>query len=296
MSDQETVRGLLRGAFDLHVHSAPDVLPRKFDDVELAKRTLSSGMAGFVLKSHYICTADRATMLREMFPAVQAFGALSLNNSVGGLNPIAVDIAGRLGNKVVWFPTVDSANELANVQGQLDESKLPYWMSIAREMRALGIRMKVDWSEGRPGEKFNHWELKGVPLRLAVGPRDIEAREAQLADRLTSEKRQVPIAGLAERVREELAGFQKALFERALEFRDQNTFEHSTLEGLVAHFRERGGFVWAPWCGSDECEARVKEETGGVTTRNFDDREPAAGSCLVCGRPAAHRVAFGRAY
>lgn len=139
MSDQETVRGLLRGAFDMHVHSAPDVLPRKFDDVELAKRTLASGMAGFVLKSHYICTADRATMLREMFPEVQAFGALSLNNSVGGLNPIAVDIAGRLGNKVVWFPTVDSANELANVQGQLDESKLPYWMSIAREMRTLGI-------------------------------------------------------------------------------------------------------------------------------------------------------------
>ncbi|HLZ73158.1 MAG TPA: DUF6282 family protein [Dehalococcoidia bacterium] len=139
MADKETVHGLLRGAIDMHVHSAPDVLPRKFDDVVLAQRTIDSGMAGFVLKSHYICTADRATMVRAMFPQVQAFGALTLNNSVGGLNPIAVDIAGRLGNKVVWLPTVDSQNELENIAGQRDESKLPYWMSIAREMRQLGI-------------------------------------------------------------------------------------------------------------------------------------------------------------
>lgn len=139
MADKETVHGLLRGAIDMHVHAAPDVLPRKFDDVVLAQRTIESGMAGFVLKSHYICTADRATMVRAMFPQVQAFGGLTLNNSVGGLNPIAVDIAGRLGNKVVWLPTVDSQNELENIAGQRDESKLPYWMSIAREMRQLGI-------------------------------------------------------------------------------------------------------------------------------------------------------------
>src|SRR5215471_4319980 len=82
-------------------------------------------------------------MVRAMFPQVQAFGGLTLNNSVGGLNPIAVDIAGRLGNKVVWLPTVDSRNELENVAGQRDESKLPYWMPIARELRALGIA--ADW-------------------------------------------------------------------------------------------------------------------------------------------------------
>src|SRR5207244_1203642 len=69
----------------------------------------------------------------------QAFGAIALNNSVGGLNPLALDIAARLGAKVVWLPSVDNANELENIAGQKDESKLPYWMSIAREMRALGI-------------------------------------------------------------------------------------------------------------------------------------------------------------
>src|SRR5205085_8390753 len=139
MPDQSTIEGLLVGAFDTHIHSAPDVLPRKFNDLELAQRFKARRMAGFVLKSHYICTADRATLVNAIVPEIQAFGAIALNNSVGGLNPLAVDIAGRLGCKVVWFPTVDSANELENVAGQKDESKLPYWMSIARELRALGV-------------------------------------------------------------------------------------------------------------------------------------------------------------
>jgi len=152
MADAQTTQGLLKGAYDTHVHSGPDVLPRKFDDFELARRAQERGMAGFVLKSHYICTADRATLVRKSFPGVEAFGGLALNNAVGGLNPIAVDIAGRLGNKVVWLPTVDSANELENVAGQRDESKLPYWMGIAREMRAMGIAgewIEVTDSDGK---------------------------------------------------------------------------------------------------------------------------------------------------
>ena len=139
MADPQTVDGLLEGAFDTHIHSAPDVLPRKFNDLELAQRFKARRMAGFVLKSHYICTADRATLVNQVVPEVQAFGAIALNNSVGGLNPLALDIAGRLGTRVCWLPSVDNANELEAIAGQRDESKLPYWMSIAREMRALGI-------------------------------------------------------------------------------------------------------------------------------------------------------------
>jgi hypothetical protein len=139
MADKATVEGLLEGAFDTHVHSAPDVLPRKFNDLELAERFKAKRMGGFVLKSHYICTADRATLVNSIVPEVQAFGAIALNNSVGGLNALALDIAGRLGTRVAWLPSVDNANELESIAGQRDESKLPYWMSIAREMRALGI-------------------------------------------------------------------------------------------------------------------------------------------------------------
>ena len=139
MADPLTVEALLEGAFDTHVHSAPDVLPRRFDDLELAGRFKARRLGGFVLKSHYVCTADRATLVRKLVPDVQAFGAIALNNSVGGLNPLALDIAARLGAKVAWLPSVDNANELESVAGQRDESKMPYWMGIAREMRAMGI-------------------------------------------------------------------------------------------------------------------------------------------------------------
>jgi hypothetical protein len=152
MVDQATARGLLAGGYDMHVHSGPDVLARKFDDTLLAERTRESGMAGFVIKSHYTGTAERAALIRHIYPDVKAYGGICLNNAVGGLNPIAVDIAGRMGNKVVWLPTVDSANELENVSGQADESKLPYWMGIAREMREMGIAgdwLKVTDEDGK---------------------------------------------------------------------------------------------------------------------------------------------------
>jgi len=135
LADKETVQGLLQGTFDTHVHSGPDVLPRRFNDFDLAQLAQERGFGGFVLKSHHASTADRATLLRMLYPGVNVYGAIALNNPVGGLNPTAIDIAARLGAKVVWLPTVDSANEQENVAGQLDESKLPYWMSIAREMR-----------------------------------------------------------------------------------------------------------------------------------------------------------------
>src|SRR5258708_18114081 len=139
-----------------------------------------------------------------------------------------------------------------------------------RNVEGEGIRLRIDWADERPGEKFNRWELKGVPIRLEVGPRDVEARQVTMVDRLTREKRPVPANALHEVLRDELVRFQRALFERARDFRERNTHAVATLAELVEHFREGTGFVWAPWCGSAECEARVKEETGGVTTRNFD--------------------------
>ena len=189
--------------------------------------------------------------------------------------------------QVVVVPIFRTDEDRARVEAYIET-----W---ERSVRAE-VRLKVDWSDSRPGEKFNHWELKGVPLRLAVGPRDVEAHEAQLADRLTGEKRQVPAAGLFEILPRELKKFQAALYQRAVDFRAENTFEVATLQELLDHFKERTGFVWAPWCGSEECEARVKDESGGVTIRNFDPDEKPSAECLVCGRPAVYRVAFARAY
>lgn len=128
----------IQGAYDLQIHVAPDVIERRIDDVDLAKEFLVRGLTGFVLKSHYIPTAERAQVVTKCVPGIKAYGAIALNHSVGGLNPVAVEIAGRSGNKIVWMPTVDAANETA---GRLDggNEKLPFWAKIQREIAAAGI-------------------------------------------------------------------------------------------------------------------------------------------------------------
>lgn len=144
----------IQGAYDLQVHVAPDVIERRIDDLDLAKEFLAHGLKGFVLKSHYIPTAERAAVVTKAVPGIEAYGAITLNHSVGGLNPVAVEIAGRSGNKIVWFPTVDAANETA---GRLDgpHDKLPFWAKIQREIAAAGITrppMTVLNSEGAISE------------------------------------------------------------------------------------------------------------------------------------------------
>ena len=128
----------IHGAYDLQVHVAPDVIERRIDDIGLAQEFLEKGLKGFVLKSHYIPTAERAKVVSRAVPGIQAFGALTLNHSIGGLNPVAVEIAGRSGAKVVWMPTVDAANETAGRVGG-PNTKLPFWAQIQRELAATGI-------------------------------------------------------------------------------------------------------------------------------------------------------------
>jgi hypothetical protein len=128
----------LQGGYDLQVHVAPDVIERRIDDLDLAKEFLSHGLRGFVLKSHYFPTAERAKVVSKAVPGIAAHGAITLNHSVGGLNPVAVELAGRSGCKIVWMPTVDAENETA---GRVDgpTAKLPFWAKIQRELAATGI-------------------------------------------------------------------------------------------------------------------------------------------------------------
>src|SRR5271156_6728032 len=128
----------LQGAYDMQVHVAPDVIERRIDDIDLAAEFLAHGLRGFVLKSHYFPTAERAKVVSKAVPGIAAYGAVTLNHSVGGLNPVAVELAGRSGAKIVWMPTVDAANETA---GRLDgpSAKLPFWAKIQRELAADGI-------------------------------------------------------------------------------------------------------------------------------------------------------------
>jgi Family of unknown function (DUF6282) len=132
-------RELVQGAFDVHVHVGPDVMRRRIDDVALAERFAAVGLAGFVLKSHYVPTAERAEVVRRARPGVEALGAITLNASVGGMNPIAVEIAGRGGAKVVWLPTVDSANQRQCQATEPEGATPPMWAQLQEDLRAAGM-------------------------------------------------------------------------------------------------------------------------------------------------------------
>lgn len=124
-------RELVAGAFDTHVHVAPDVLERRVDDVTLARRFAEVGLAGFVLKSHYVPTAERAAVVRGVVPGVAVLGSITLNAAVGGINPVAVEIAAREGARMVWLPTVDSRNQRRARPGT---GTAPMWAALQDQL------------------------------------------------------------------------------------------------------------------------------------------------------------------
>ncbi|GGI73342.1 hypothetical protein GCM10007112_07730 [Vulcanisaeta souniana JCM 11219] len=130
---------LLKGAFDLHVHSAPDIVPRLLDDVDLAKLYRNYGFGGFIIKNHYSPTYDRAYLVRRIVNGIDVFGGIVLNNSVGGLNPRIVYIAGRSGAKIVWFPTVDSINERSSLLNWRGKPNPPAWAKAQLELYDRGL-------------------------------------------------------------------------------------------------------------------------------------------------------------
>jgi hypothetical protein len=139
-SPSERARELLRGAYDTHMHISPDVVERIVDDISLAQKFKELGMAGFVLKSHYGSTAERASVVRAAVPGVDVLGAISLNRAVGGINPLAVEIAAREGARTVWLPTVDSVNE-SHEREAAAGAKVPVWVKLQLELREQGIEI-----------------------------------------------------------------------------------------------------------------------------------------------------------
>jgi hypothetical protein len=136
----QAARDLVRTAYDLHIHVGPDVMNRRIDDVTLAGRFLEVGLAGFALKSHYTSTAERAQVVERAVPGIDVFGTLTLNASVGGLNPLAVEIAAREGARIVWLPTVDAVNESgARDRVYPEGAAIPLWVRIQTELRERGL-------------------------------------------------------------------------------------------------------------------------------------------------------------
>jgi prolyl-tRNA synthetase len=181
-------------------------------------------------------------------------------------------------------------------RGNWRETVLPHAKSIFDELTAKGVRVMLDDRDAyTPGWKFAEWELRGVPVRLEIGPKDIEKGQVMLARRDTREKLSAPREGLGGRIVELLDAIQKNLYERAVKFREEHTTEATSYDEFKQILEGRPGFVNAPWCGSAECEAQIKTDTQ-ATIRNLPLEDTPGGSCVRCGQPGVARARFAKAY
>jgi len=172
---------------------------------------------------------------------------------------------------------------------------------VEAALRAAGVRVKADWREERPGFKYNDWELRGVPIRIEIGPRDAQNGQVVLVPRTDRAKKEiVGKDGVARRVPEMLAEIHQALYDAALAFRQSRTYRTSDYQELKAIMgdMERLGFVETWWCGDGACEAAIKAETG-ATIRCMPLEQPeGSGPCVYCGRAGegTRWAIFGKAY
>ena len=171
---------------------------------------------------------------------------------------------------------------------------------IRKELAAAGTRVHLDAREGmKPGAKYYEWEGRGVPLRLEVGPRDVAAQQVTLARRTGGKKEALPMADLSRRLLEVMDAMQRELLETARARREAASIRGATKEQFLAHLEAGGGFVYAGYCGSGECETDIKEQTK-ATIRVLPDEEfrspEAPTTCMWCGKPAVAEAVWARAY
>ena len=182
-------------------------------------------------------------------------------------------------------------------RGDWRATVLPRAQDVAASLKRAGVRVMLDdREEYKPGWKFSEWEMRGVPLRLEIGPRDIEQQQVLVARRDTREKATLPMEGLSERVSGLLDAVQTALLERAVAFRDSHTIRTASSDEFRRAFEGRPGFVIASWCGSADCESQIKAETQATIRNLAFDLPPATGPCVRCGQPGLTDAYFAKSY
>ncbi len=165
-----------------------------------------------------------------------------------------------------------------------------------RDELLADFRVRVDSSDNSPGWKFSQCEMKGVPLRLEIGPKDIENNQCVLVRRDNREKVIVPLTDLKTEIDKALQAVHDGLYQRALENLKSKTFTASNYDEFLDIANNKPGFIKAMWCGDHECEAKIKDDTSGVKSRCIRDEEAVSDSCVVCNKPAKHLVYWGRQY
>jgi prolyl-tRNA synthetase len=191
--------------------------------------------------------------------------------------------------QVVIIPIYKGEESKGVIDGKVNE--------IMQELKALGIRVKYDDNDNaRPGWKFAEHELKGVPVRIALGLRDLENNVVELARRDTKEKQTVSIDGLAGYVKNLLDEIQQYIFQKALDFRNENIRKADTWEEFVQLLDEKGGFISAHWDGTAETEEKIKQLTKATIRCIPLQNEQEEGTCICSKQPSTQRVLFARAY
>ncbi|MCD9019555.1 proline--tRNA ligase [Parachryseolinea silvisoli] len=190
---------------------------------------------------------------------------------------------------VVIVPIFRTDEELAKISEKAQE--------IAAALRKQGFAVKFDNRDThKPGFKFAEWELKGVPVRLAIGPRDMEAGTVEVARRDTKEKQVMRLDEVVEKIPALLDDIQTTIYARARTFRSEVTTEVNSYEEFKQVLNEKGGFLAAHWDGTPETEAAIKEETKATIRCIPLDAKEEAGACIYSGKPSTRRVLFARAY
>ncbi|MEY3386267.1 MAG: hypothetical protein RIR53_1078 [Bacteroidota bacterium] len=173
----------------------------------------------------------------------------------------------------------------------------PHINQIAADLRVRGIRVKIDTDDqSRPGFKFAEYEKLGIPVRIAIGARDLAAGTVEVARRDTRTKESIPVEGLADRIVTLLDDVQRSMFERARAYRDSHITNVDTWEDFVATLDGKGGFISAHWDGTPETEELIKDETKATIRCIPLDNPQEAGTCIRTGKPSTQRVLFARAY
>jgi len=190
--------------------------------------------------------------------------------------------------QVVIVPIFRKEEELAAITNKVQ--------GLMTELKSKGISVKYDDRDThKPGFKFAEWEMKGVPVRLAIGPRDLEKGTVEVARRDTLEKETLQFTDIADKIDHLLEKIQKNIYQKALDFREENTFEVDTWEAFKARI-EKGGFVLAHWDGTPETEQKIKDETKATIRVIQSNRKPEPGKCVYTGNPSNQRVVFAKSY
>ncbi|MEG2857068.1 MAG: His/Gly/Thr/Pro-type tRNA ligase C-terminal domain-containing protein, partial [Clostridia bacterium] len=163
-------------------------------------------------------------------------------------------------------------------------------------LKNAGIRAKIDDSDNSPGWKFAEYEMKGVPVRIELGPRDIEAGQCVIVRRDNREKQVAPLDGIVSAVNAALDSVHDALYEKALLNRTNHTFVAHDLDEMKKIAAEQSGFVKAMWCGDEACELKIKDEAGMSSRCIPYEEEQISDVCAVCGKPAKHMAYWGVSY